>query len=217
MGSRDQLTLPCLSPSDFSGFSCLQHIGKTELASRLLNTPLFGTYSCNCALFGGMAQFNRNGNALASFTCDGQKVDKRLMSDEGDERHRALMRRSRMVVGKLRSLKPGLRQSVMDMTAIRLGATLGSSRAGIDASLKLAVAKLSSAKSRLEPISTDWLIVETILVCLELLAEPAGLRREEQRETTEQLQVLNELISRHTSEPPLTALRSAAGWPFNEA
>lgn len=187
------------------------------MASRLLNTPLFGTYSCNCALFGGMAQFNNNGNALASFTCDGQKVDKRLMSDEGDERHRALMRRSRMVVGKLRALKPGLRQSVMDMTAIRLGATLGSSRAGIDASLKLAVAKLSSAKSRLEPISTDWLIVETILVCLELLAEPAGLRREEQRETTEQLQVLNELISRHTSEPPLSALRSADGWPFNEA
>ena len=123
------------------------------------------------------------------------------------------MRRSRMVVGKLRALRPGSHQGVVDIVALRLAGTLRPSRAGRSASLKLSIAKLSSGKHKLDPASTDWLITEVNLVYLELLTEASGLRREEERETHEQLQVLGELIAKHASEAPRTALHKIRGWP----
>ena len=125
------------------------------------------------------------------------------------------MRRSRMVIGKLRALKPDQKQRVADIVSLRLAGTLGPSRAGTNAALRLSIAKLTGAKSKLDPSSIDWLVMETNLICLELLVEAPSLQRTDQRETIEQLQVLGELLVRHASEPTRTALSNADGWPYS--
>ncbi len=131
------------------------------------------------------------------------------------ESHETILRRARMCLGKFRRMPGRQREIVLDAVASRLTRSLRRDGDGNQASLRLGIATLTEAREALPEDNTQRLIVETTLVCFQLLAPATPLSRADWRDAREFLDAIGQLITDYASERQLIALRAVEAWPYS--